>query len=119
MDENKTYRWVTHGRENCERCAELDGKEMSFAEWFTTELPGIHAGCDCSLEPVEDEETDNEPGLVFGQLRSRRGPITKSRVGIGNAISNSHGSLKPSAKKKKVNLPSANRRPVDIAHYGG
>ena len=59
---------------------------MSFSEWFNTVLPGMHAGCDCSLEPLGDEEAQIEPGLVFGQLKSRSGPKTKTRVGIDNCI---------------------------------
>ena len=119
MDENQIYRWVTHGQKNCDRCAELDGKEMSFAEWFSMVLPGMHAGCDCSLEPVSEEETEIEPGLVFGQLKSRCGPMTTSKVGIDNRITQSHGALRPSTVQNKAKLPSANRRPLNIAHYGG
>ena len=121
MDENQIYRWVTHGRKNCERCAELDGKEMSFAEWFSTILPGMHAGCDCSLEPVDeaDREEAIEPGLVFGQLKSRNGPTTANKVGIDNRITKSHGALKPAVMQSKAKLPCANQRPLNIAHYGG
>jgi hypothetical protein len=118
MDENKIYRWVTHGHKNCQRCAELDGKEMSFAEWFSTVLPGIHAGCDCSLEPVEDASAV-EPGLVFGQLKSRRGPMVNSKLGIDERITQSFGALKPAVKQSKARLPASNFRPINIAHYGG
>ena len=119
MDENKIYRWVTHGRNNCERCAELDGKEMRFAEWFSSVLPGMHAGCDCSLEPVDEEELNIEPGLVFGQLKSRNSPMVGSKVGVDLRITNSHKALRPKTTKNKATLPSARQRPLNIAHYGG
>jgi hypothetical protein len=118
MEENKRYRWVTHGYKNCERCAELDGKEMNFSEWFGTVLPGIHDGCDCSLESVDDD-SEVEPGLVFGQLKSRRGPFTRSKFGIDHRISGSHKSLKPKIAWKKILLPYSCKRPLNIAHYGG
>ncbi|MBI9049287.1 MAG: hypothetical protein JEZ00_07705 [Anaerolineaceae bacterium] len=119
MDENKVYRWVTHGVRNCEHCAALEGKEMRFSEWFHSVLPGIHAGCDCSLEPVNDEEASEEINMVYGQLKSLSGPKKSTRVSVDQRITNSHKALKPMIEKSKAVLPLAKQRPINIAHYGG
>lgn len=117
MEENQRYRWVTHGRFNCEDCDALDGKEMTLADWRSSVLPGIHAGCDCSLEPVEEirgEEKDSVTAIKVQPVK--HGAL---KTGITKQVAVSHGALKPTVTKVKAVKPSNHNRPTNIAHYGG
>jgi hypothetical protein len=117
MEENQSYRWVTHGRYTCERCNALDGKEMSLANWRSSVLPGMHAGCDCSLEPLDEVFGREKQGITSLKVSEPKHGALKT--GVDKRLSVSHGALKPAVKKVKAVLPSVNNRPLNIIHSGG
>jgi hypothetical protein len=117
MEEKQIYRWMTHGRRNCERCDELAGREMCFADWLSSVLPGMHVGCDCSLEPVDEVRTHKREDTT----RLIPSPPTHNtlRLSLDKRVTYSHTALKPLVHKVQAVLPHSRSRPQNILHYGG
>ena len=113
----KIYRWVTHGRSTCDACAALDGREMGLADWRSRVLPGIHAGCDCSLEPVEELQSGKRVIRTFLKMGSPQKSAQRSSV--DKRLTHSHGALKPQVRLLKAALPEVKNRPRTAASSGG
>ena len=111
MGENQCYRWVTHGRYSCEDCEALDGKEMTLADWRSSVLPGIHPGCDCSLEPVEEEPGEEKTTIT--PIKVQQTSHGALKTGITKQITVSYGALKPVVSKVKAVKPSNHNRPTN------
>ena len=109
MEDEGFYRWVTHGRSTCERCADLEGREMRLADWRSRVLPGIHAGCDCSLEPVNEVSPGRR--VVRTSLKMKNTTKCARHISVDKRLTHSHGALKPLGKNLKAALPEAKSRP--------
>lgn len=117
MEDEVIYRWMTHGRSTCDACAALDGREMGLADWRSRVLPGVHAGCDCSLEPVEELQSGKRVIRTFLKMGSPKKSALRSSV--DKRLTHSHGALKPQARLLKATLPEAKNRPRMTASSGG
>jgi hypothetical protein len=109
MQDENIYRWVTHGRSSCATCEALNGREMSLADWRSRVLPGIHLGCDCSLEALDDLHAGKR--VVRTALKMSNPAVFVRRLGVDKRLSHSHGALKPLLRAAKASLPQAHSRP--------
>jgi hypothetical protein len=117
MEDEKIYRWVTHGRSTCDVCSALEGREMGLADWRSRVLPGIHAGCDCSLEPVEDLQSGKRVIRTFLKMGSPK--KSAQRNSVDKRLTHSHGALKPLVRVLKAALPEVKSRPRTPLISGG
>ncbi len=117
MEDEAFYRWVTHGRSTCERCAGLEGREMSLADWRSRVLPGIHAGCDCSLEPVDELHPGRR--VVRTSLKLEEHDKMRKAYQCGQAPDSLPWGFETPGKKSKSHPPGSQKPAKTSGKIGG